>query len=157
MCLNTWQCLCVRAFIHMHDWGLYGDSGGSVSENEAWQRGKREDCTAPYKFHTVIAICGVTFFKNTVRCETLMHGVKNLMETWYVHYCLINTKGLFWDLLKCCWCSCLDVRVVLQYGVYGKGGDRRLNEERGDLRLVFLPNVLTHFLVWVPWHSPSCA
>jgi len=43
--------------------------------------GKREDCTAPYKFHTVTAICWVTFFKNTVHCETVMHGVKNLMET----------------------------------------------------------------------------
>jgi hypothetical protein len=44
-------------------------------------RGKREDCTAPYKFHTVTAVCGVTYFKNTVHCETVMHGVKNLMGT----------------------------------------------------------------------------
>jgi hypothetical protein len=43
--------------------------------------GKREDCTAPYKFHTATAICGVTSLKNTVQCETVMHGVKNLMET----------------------------------------------------------------------------
>lgn len=42
---------------------------------------KREDCTAPYKFHTLTAVCGVTFFKNTVHCETVMHCVKNLMET----------------------------------------------------------------------------
>jgi hypothetical protein len=40
--------------------------------------GKRKDCTAPYKFHTVTAICGVTFLKNTVHCETVMHGVKKM-------------------------------------------------------------------------------
>jgi hypothetical protein len=32
--------------------------------------------------------------------------------------------------------------------VYGKEGDRKLSEERGDLRLVFLLDVITHFLVW---------
>jgi hypothetical protein len=26
--------------------------------------------TASYKFHAVTAICGVTFLKNTVHCET---------------------------------------------------------------------------------------
>jgi hypothetical protein len=87
----------------------------------------------------------------------VMHGITNLMETWYVHYCLVNTKGLFRDLLEWCWCAWLDVRVVRQRRVPGKGGDRRLSEERDDLRSVFLPKVLTHFLVWVPWHSSSCA
>ena len=33
--------------------------------------------------------------------------------------------------------------------MHGRGGDRRLNEEKGHLQvLCFLLHVLTHFLVW---------
>jgi len=157
MCMNTWQCLCVRAFICCVS-EAYEEVVVPVFQKMKHGIGrKRENCTAPFKFHTVTAICGVTFFKNAVHCETVMHGITNLMETWYVHYCLVNTKGLFRDLLEWCWCAWLDVRVVRQCRVHGKGGDRRLSEERDDLRSVFLPKVLTHFLVWVPWHSSSCA
>jgi hypothetical protein len=122
MCMNMWQCLCV----FVHSYACVSEAYEEVVV-PVFQKMKHGIGRKKGKLYSTIQVpycyCSLWGYilKNAVQCETVMHGITHLMETWYVHYCLVNTRGLFRDLLEWCWCAWLDVGVVRQYGVHGKG------------------------------------
>lgn len=97
VCVHEHMAVLVCVCVHPYTYGSEAYKKvvvAAVQKMKHGIEGKREDCTVPYRFHTVIAIFWGYILKNTVHCETVMHKVKNLGDVT-VCALLLNTKGLF--------------------------------------------------------------